>query len=151
MLNCQNRWLLACTMILQMIPDWVLAFSDSGYGDVLVTEVVSVYDGEIFRVNVDGWPALVGWDMPVRADGFDAPEIQGKCQSEKIAAIRARKLTENALFTARQIELRDIKRDRYFWILADVYVDGKSLKELHLSAGTARPYIGGKREGWCGL
>lgn len=146
-----DRWLLACVVALCVSSGGVLAFEGDGYGDVLVSEVSSVYDGEIFRVNIDGWPALIGWDMPVRADGYDAPEIQGKCQSERIAAIRARNLTEKALTGARHVELRNVRRDRYFWILADVYIDGESLKDMHLSAGTARPYAGGKREGWCGL
>jgi micrococcal nuclease len=40
-------------------------------------------------------------------------------------------------------------RGKYFRILADVYVDGENLTDLLISAGHARPYDGGKREGWC--
>lgn len=120
-----------------------------GFGDIQVQEVVSVYDADTFRVNIAGWPDLIGRNMPIRADGFDAPEIRGKCQAEKDGAQRARNLTVNALESAQVVELRNMRRGKYFRIIADVYVDGESLKELHLSAGTARPYDGGKREGWC--
>ena len=126
-------------------PCWLLA----DYGHVEVLEVVSVYDADTFRVNIAGWPDIIGANMPIRANGFDAPEIRGKCQSEKDAAQRARDLTVNALNNAEVIELRNMQRGKYFRIIADVYVDGEALKDIHLAAGTARPYAGGKRSGWC--
>ena len=123
--------------------------ADRDFGSVRVDEVTSVYDADTFRVNIHGWPALIGENMPIRADGFDAPEIRGKCEKEKEGARVARELTVKALEDAKIIELRHMRRGKYFRIIADVYVDGQSLKELHLKAGTARPYSGGHREGWC--
>jgi endonuclease YncB( thermonuclease family) len=37
----------------------------------------------------------------------------------------------------------------YFRLLAEVWVDGESLGESLIDAGYARPYAGGKKQGWC--
>lgn len=135
--------------LLLLCPGVALASDRKGYGDVEVLEVVSVYDADTFRVNIAGWPDIIGANIAIRADGFDAPEIRGQCPEEKENALVARNLTFIALSTADRVLLRNIRRGKYFRIIADVYVDGESLRDLHLTAGTARPYSGGKREGWC--
>ena len=130
----------------------VLPLTTSGkedYGTIVVSNIVSVYDADTFRVNVSGWPAIIGQSMPIRANGFDAPEIRGKCDLEKQLAQQARLITEQALQKAERIELRNSIRGKYFRIVADVYLDGEPLKEMHFRAGTARPYSGGKRKRWC--
>ena len=119
------------------------------YGAVRVSQVVSVYDADTFRVNIAGWPAVVGQNMPVRLSGVDAPEIRGQCESEKAAARAGKQFTADRLNNASVIELRNIRRGKYFRILADVIVDGVSLSELLIRTGHARPYDGGKRAGWC--
>ncbi|MTI11958.1 thermonuclease family protein [Sansalvadorimonas verongulae] len=123
--------------------------SDKDYGTAIVEELISVYDADTFRVHISGWPDIVGNNIPIRADGFDAPEIRGKCPQEKVGAQRAKSLTVNALENAQTIELRNMRRGKYFRIIADVYVDDRSLKDMHLSAGTAVPYSGGTRISWC--
>ncbi|MCW8831420.1 MAG: thermonuclease family protein [Gammaproteobacteria bacterium] len=82
-------------------------------------------------------------------NGVDAAEIRGKCESEKIAAKKAKQFTVNALRSAKVVELRSIKRGKYFRILADVYVDGLNIAEALIRSGNARPYHGGKRLEWC--
>ena len=127
-------------------PAWSQAAS---YGTARVAAVVSVYDGDTFRANIAGWPALIGNNMPIRVKGVDAPEIRGQCESEKTAAREARQFTAGRLDGARVIELRNMERGKYFRILADVYLDEVNLTDLLISAGHARPYDGGKRDGWC--
>lgn len=119
------------------------------YGIVFVSSVVSVYDADTFRVDIDAWPPIVGKNVPIRVLGVDAPEIRGKCPSEKLAAKQARAFTLSSLSGATQIELRNIKRGKYFRLLAEVYIDGNSLSEMLIDAGHARYYAGGKRERWC--
>ena len=80
---------------------------------------------------------------------MDAPEIKGKCQSEKEAARKAKQYTVQALRSARSIELRNMERGKYFKVLSDVYVDGRNLSDALIEAGYARSYDGGKRMGWC--
>ncbi|MBD3610482.1 MAG: thermonuclease family protein, partial [Gammaproteobacteria bacterium] len=95
------------------------------------------------------WPAIVGKRAPVRVNGVDAPEIRGKCQKEKPSARQAKQFTVKVLRDAKVIELRNVRRGKYFRLLADVYVDNRSLAELLILYGHARPYDGGKRAGWC--
>jgi len=82
--------------------------------------------------------------------GVDAPEIRGKCASEKLAARKAKQFTVQFLRAGRVVELRKIKRGKYFRLLAEVYVDGKNLADALIKANVARPYDGGTRLGWCG-
>ena len=53
------------------------------YGTVTVSKVISVYDGDTFRVNIDSLPPIVGKNIAIRVNGIDTPEIRGKCQYEK--------------------------------------------------------------------
>ena len=119
------------------------------YGNVTVSEVTSIYDADTFRVNIKGYPPIVGERIPVRVLGVDAPELSGKCEAEKIKAIQAKQFTVQALRSAKIIELRNIQRGKYFRILANVYVDDKNLADSLIKAGHARVYDGGKRLGWC--
>ena len=127
----------------------LLSFSVTAkdYGNATVSEVTSIYDADTFRVNLSGYRPIIG--ERVRVLGVDAPEIRGKCQSEKIKAREAKQYTVQALRSAKAIELRNIQRGKYFRILADVYVDGKNLADGLIKAGHARSYDGGKRLGWC--
>ena len=50
------------------------------YGTAIVSKVISVYDGDTFRVDIDSLPPIVGKNIPIRLNGVDTPEIQGKCQ-----------------------------------------------------------------------
>ena len=129
----------------------LLSFSihANDYGDVTVSEVTSIYDADTFRVNIEGYPPIIGERIPVRVLGVDAPEIRGKCQSEKVKAREAKQFTVQALRSAETIELRNMQRGRYFRILADVYIDDKSLADGLIKLGHARVYDGGKRLGWC--
>jgi endonuclease YncB( thermonuclease family) len=119
------------------------------YGSIVVDKVNSIYDGDTFRVTIHKWPRLIGENIRIRASGFDTPEIKGKCLEEKRKAQIAKELTTASLKVAEKIELRNMKRGNYFRIITDVYIDGKPLKDIHLQAGTARPYSGGKRKSWC--
>ena len=110
----------------------LLSFSAhaKNYGNVTVSEVTSIYDADTFRVNIKDWPPLIGEHVPIRVNGVDAPEIRGKCDSEKKGARLAKQFTVGKLRNAKTIELRNMQRGKYFRIIADVYIDGKNLTEL---------------------
>ncbi len=116
---------------------------------IVVDRIISVYDADTFRVDIDSWPQIIGKNMSIRVNGVDAAEIRGKCPSEKLQAKMARDFTRAFLKKGHLIELRGMKRGKYFRLIADVYVDGKSLSKELISLGLARPYDGGHRDGWC--
>jgi endonuclease YncB( thermonuclease family) len=119
------------------------------YGTVTVSKVISVYDGDTFRVNIDSLPPIVGKNIPIRVNGVDTPEIRGKCQYEKDLALEARDFVRNKLANAKEIKLTNLQRGKYFRVVANVVVDGVSLEQELLDNELAYEYSGGKKLSWC--
>lgn len=123
--------------------------ADKTYGDVTVSAVVDVYDGDTFRVMIAGWPPLAGDSISVRVAGIDTPELRGTRGRERDLARKARLFTQNRLQRASTVTLRNMRRDKYFRILATVYVDSLSLGDELIRVGLAREYHGkGPKSRW---
>lgn len=137
--------------ILMLLPSIALSggIKDKTYGSVTVDEVTSIYDGDTFRANIKGWPDVIGYRMSIRVNGIDTPELRGKCQAEKDLARLAKQTTVESLRTAKLIELKNIKRGKFFRLIADVYVDGKSLAERLIKNKQAIVYNGRTKINWC--
>ena len=142
MLKQISLYLLVCFLSLN-------TYAAKQYGSVTVSKVISVYDGDTFRVNIDSLPPLIGKNIPVRLEGVDTPEINGKCQYEKDLALKARDFVRRKLLNATEIKLKDLQRGKYFRIVAKVYIDGVSLEGELLQNGLAYQYKGGKKSSWC--
>lgn len=115
--------------------DEVIVYTpDSGY-------VISVYDGDTFSVAV--WHSGIGkWcKYPVRVAGIDCPEMRTKNTNERTVALQAKSFTEGFILK-KHVELRNASREKFGRILADVYVDGKSLGAELLKNRLAVPYFG---------
>ncbi len=126
------------------------AISSKTYGAVVVSEVTSIYDGDTFRANIKAYPDIIGYRIGVRVNGIDTPEMRGKCDQEKQLARKAKQFTVSQLRGAKKVELRNMKRGKYFRIVADVYVDDKNLAEMLIEEGLAVTYDGGhKAKEWC--
>lgn len=121
------------------------------YGSLIVTEVRSIYDGDSFKVNIEGLHPIIGQSIGIRVNGVDTPEMRSKCKEEKLKARQAKKHTVAFLRQAKVIELRNIQRDKYFRIVADVYADDKSLAESLINKGLGVQYYGGKKRKWCSV
>ncbi len=119
------------------------------YGSAVVTQVTSIYDGDTFRGNIAGWPAIIGERIPIRIAGIDAPELRAHCRRELLLARAAKRRTVELLRSAHTIELRHIHRGKWFRLIANVIVDGKDLGRILVEEGLARPYYGGRRRSWC--
>ena len=119
------------------------------YGTVTVSKVISVYDGDTFRVNIASLPPIVGKNIPIRVNGVDTPEIRGKCQYEKNLALKARDFVRGKLANAKEIKLTNLQRGKYFRVVANVLVDGVSLEQELLDNELAYCYDGVKKLNWC--
>jgi micrococcal nuclease len=119
------------------------------YGTVTVSKVISVYDGDTFRVDINSLPPIVGKNIAIRLNGVDTPEIQGKCQYEKDLALKARDFVRDKLVNAKEIKLTKLQRGKYFRVVANVMVDGVSLENELLENKLAYKYTGGKKSSWC--
>ena len=130
----------------------IFQFSYAGgkktYGDVIIKDVISVYDGDTFKVNIKGYPSIVGEEISIRIAGIDTPEIRGTTGYVKEIAEKARKFSEYKLRHAKKIELKNMRRGKYFRIVADVYVDGANLAKELIRVGLGKEYGGGTRPSW---
>ena len=126
------------------------SLSKKNYGAVTVSEVTSIYDGDTFRANIKEYPEIIGYRMGIRIKGIDTPEMRGKCQKEKDLARKAKQFTVAQLREADKIELHNMKRGKYFRIVADVFVDGNNLAQMLIDNDLAVIYDGGhKAKDWC--
>lgn len=126
-----------------------ITFTAHSQDVVSVSRVISVYDGDTFRVDIDELSDIVGKNIAIRILGIDTPEIRGQCEKEKQLAIKARDFTHYYLNNASSIRLSNLKRDKYFRLLADVYIDGESLAAALLVNNLAVRYSGNKKSNWC--
>jgi endonuclease YncB( thermonuclease family) len=114
-------------------------------------DVIRVVDGDTLALRARIW---IGLDLVVNARirGIDTPELNGKCDREKAAAVAARAALE-AIVGDSGVQLRRIENDKYAGrVVADVVTnDGKELGPAMIESGLARPYDGGGRDPWCGV
>lgn len=135
--------------IIFFILNLFLISSTFAYGDVKISKVISIYDGDTLRVNIDSFPDIVGKHIRIRIKGIDAPEIKGKCQREIDLAIMARDYLRNAINQSSHIELRNIERGKYFRIVGELYIDGENISNNLINRKLAYHYNGGKKRSWC--
>ncbi|WP_246033065.1 thermonuclease family protein [Shewanella canadensis] len=75
-------------------------------------------------------PLVIGENIPVRVNAIDTPEIRGKCEYEKQLAKQAKNYTKQTLAKGKEIEIRNIKRDNYLRLVADVFLMGRILGSI---------------------
>ena len=119
----------------------LLFFALSAYAQTEV-QYIRNYDGDTITFNVG----------KVRVLGVDTGELKSKKPCEKEMGLIAKEYVEKRMKKATKITITNFeKKDIYKRILADVQVDGKSLKEELLQGHYAVPYVPKKRQkvNWC--
>ena len=108
-----------------------------------------VFDGDTFSASV----AIGGANVVarVRLINVDTPEMNGKCESEKQGAVRARERLMQLVPRGTIVELKNIKDDKYPGrIDANVILpDGRDVGNVLINEKLGRRYNGGRRAGWC--
>ncbi|WP_428898085.1 nuclease-like protein [Parelusimicrobium proximum] len=116
--------------------------------------LISVYDGDTFKVSLDCKYSVLCSDISVRVKDIDTPEIRTKNKCEKERGEKAKAFTED-LLSRGEIVLSSCGRDKYFRLLCDVYIAGEkgvyNLADELLASGLAKKYNGGKKAeyNWC--
>lgn len=55
------------------------------YDELIVSNIVSIYDGDTFRVDLDGdIPRIFGENISIRVANIDTPELRAKCENENV-------------------------------------------------------------------
>lgn len=97
---------------------------DKLYPDVKVSHLLRVIDGDTFACDIDEHSAIAGKNISIRLRGINTPELKSRDPEERKSANLEKQRLSELLNNARVIELRNIDRDKYFRIDADVYIDG---------------------------
>ena len=112
-------------------------------------QIVEVYDGDTFKIDLPSQHPLFGDDISVLVLGIDTPELRGTSDEVKALAYKANNRTQELLSDAKTIELKNPQRDKYFRIVEEVWIDGESLGEKLKSEGLTKEYDGeGERPEW---
>lgn len=135
-------------LIFLLIGFTILHAADKLYGKAKISEVRSIYDGDTFKCTIKSWPVIIGEDIGVRVAGVDCPEMRDPNPEIKAKAQEAKQYTVARLREGKNIWLMNMRRDKYFRILADVSIDGKDLGKELIEKGLAKPYDGGTKEAW---
>jgi len=109
------------------------------------------YDADTITFNIKGAHPLFGKNIPIRLNGIDTPELRTKDRCEKKLSYEAKGFVESQLKTAKSINLKNASRGKYFRIVADIYYDGKNLKNELMKRKYGYEYDGGTKEkiDWC--
>lgn len=141
----KKTFVLVFVMVAGALPAW-----SQTYGDFTDVEVVRVYDGDTFFVDISSIHPLLGDEIGIRVRGVDTPEIRAGCDQERELAYAARSLAETSLMEAMDVDLVNVERGKYFRIVATVMVDGTDLADILIDAELAVPYYGeGPKHEWC--
>lgn len=90
-------------------------------------KLISVYDGDTFKVNLSCKKEIFCKNILVRVKGIDTPEIKTKNTCQKQKAKQAKSFTEKYLDNGK-IVLENCQRDKYFRLLCDVFIIKNNFK-----------------------
>ena len=116
--------------------------------DDVLAVVVRVIDGDSLVVDIPSFPPVIGSKITVRIAGCDTPELRDKRPEIKALAQSARAFTAGMAPPGSVVWLRDIRRDKYFRLLARVETECGDIAGGLLELGFAVPYGGGKKRAW---
>ena len=119
--------LAGCTTPPDTTTPEVVEASPKRYPDVKASRLLRVIDGDTFACDIDEHSAIAGKNISIRLRGINTPELRSKNEDERKSAILEKQRLSDLLKNARTIELRNLGRDKYFRINADVYIDGEPL------------------------
>lgn len=112
-----------------------------------------VIDGDTLDISFTGGTEIpdVFKNIGLRIEGIDTAELDSNDPCEKAAAEKAKTALQIMLFEAKSIEISEPGRDKFFRILASVFVDGVNVGYTLIQKKLAYPYDGGSKQkiNWC--
>lgn len=114
--------------------------------------ITRIIDGDTVAFRADFLPDPLKKELSIRVYGVDTPEkgFRAKCETEGRMGAEATKFTFNLLKNATRTQVVIMEWDKYGGrVLGDILIDGKSLREMLIEKGYARPYFGEAKQSWC--
>lgn len=133
------------------LKNWKTRSCEHRADELSCVQYLNNYDGDTITFDIPDLHPIVGEQISVRVYGIDAPEVRTKNECEKALAMQAKQEVKDLMLKAERIDLLNAQRGKYFRILAEVYVNGRSLSDHLINEGLAVPYEGGTRPDvdWC--
>ena len=104
--------------------------------------VLRCYDGDTIHIAAKlDLPKSETYKFSVRLAGIDCPEMRSDDENEKATAIKARDELAS-MINGKIVELKDVSKEKYGRLLADVVLDGLSCSGYLVSKRLAVPYNG---------
>jgi micrococcal nuclease len=129
-----------------------ILFGGSFAANADIYKVTRVIDGDTVEIAVGFLPPPLPPKLSIRVLGVDTPEKAPRalCDAEAKRALAASAFTKQAISDAKEIDIQIKSWDKYGGrVLGYVILDGKSLTDLLIENGHARPYKGEKKSSWC--
>ncbi len=115
------------------------AQTQKSYGGASVEKVETAGGDLSFTCDVKGWPAVIGSDVKVIVKGIEPPDIlEDNGAADAFYKQQTKEFIQNALNSAKVIELKNIERARTFALKATVIIDGRSLARWLIDAKLAQ-------------
>lgn len=115
-------------------------------------QITRVIDGDTVEIAVGFLPAPLPPKLSIRVLGVDTPEKapRAKCELEAERAKKASAFTKDAVANAHKVDIQIKEWDKYGGrVLGYVILDGRSLTDMLIENGLARPYHGEAKTSWC--
>ena len=107
-------------------------------------KVVKVYDGDTITIGFYMMGNEIPYRMPVRLLGIDTPEMRDKNVETKARAKVAQQFLSSQVL-GKIVQLRNLGKEKYGRLLADVYCDDVHINQLMIDTGNAVAYFGGTK------
>jgi endonuclease YncB( thermonuclease family) len=144
------RWPWSYSLDSQAARDAETLWKRAGSPDTRhAVDVIRTIDGDTFEARVHLEPGL-DLNTRVRLRGIDAPELKASCPQE-LQMAEAATGALSALLGEGDVRIFNIGPDKYSGrVVADVATRRTgNVSTAMLTAGHARSYSGGHRNGWC--
>ncbi|MEQ9519473.1 MAG: thermonuclease family protein, partial [Parvibaculum sp.] len=128
----------------------LMCLTSIAWGSFALWSIQNAGPAPLPRFVVTDGDTIRAGDERIRIIGIDTPELgkHARCAAEQNAAEKASDFLASALETGNVTITRQGK-DRFDRTLAYVHINGRDIAETMIDLGLGRPYMGGRRNGWC--
>ena len=106
--------------------------------------VIKVYDGDTITIATQVYNDKTLYRFSVRLNGIDCPEMKTNNNNEKTVAIMAKNRVTEMIYR-KNITLKNVKKEKYGRLLADVYHNNICINNVLLKERLAVKYDGGTK------
>lgn len=106
--------------------------------------VIKVYDGDTITIATQIYNDKTLYRFSVRLNGIDCPEMKTNNNNEKTVAIMAKNRVTEMIYR-KNITLKNVKKEKYGRLLADVYHNNICINNVLLKERLAVKYDGGTK------